>query len=262
MIILNETNEVYHASGAWGSTLVSTFLSSPRLAHAMRTGTYKRPETPAMRLGSRFHALMDPKSNFAQTHRCGPDADRRTKEWKAAEAEAVAQGITLVAPDDWNDLHRMRDSVFANPIAASLLGGAEQEIGFRRKHGPIQVQCRADILHRWDHMADLKTTTDLDEFASSVVNYGYHRQAAWYRWGVAEECGKTLPFSFIVVEKKEPLYRCRVIDLTPEFVAIGQREIETALADIVRRTKTNDWNDHFDAESLAPPGWLAAKMAA
>ena len=251
-----ETSETYHASGAWGSTLIGQFLSSPRLASAIRTGAYRPPETPAMRFGSRFHALMDPGSAFERHHRCGPDADRRTTAWRTAEAAATAEGITLLPADEWDSLHRMRDSVMANPVAASLVEGAEHEVGFRLDHGPIKVQCRTDVLHRWEHMADLKTTTDLDDFAKSVVNYGYHRQAALYRWIVHEACGRWLPFSFVLAEKAEPFYRCRVIDLTNEFLDIGRQEIEAALADIVDRTNGNDWLDHRDAELVAPPSWL------
>ena len=255
-----ETADAYRASGAWGSSLISNFLASPRLANAIKTGAYKEPETAAMRTGTYFHHLLDPGSGFDQHHRCGPDADRRTTIWKSAEAAAKDEGITLLPKDDWDALHRMADSVRSNPVAASLLHGAEHETGFRMAHGPIQVQCRTDILHRWDHLADLKTTTDLNDFGKSVVSYGYHRQAALYRWIVHEACGKWLPFSFILSEKSEPFYRCRVIDLTDEFLEIGQSEIAAALLDIVDRTTRQDWSDHRDADSIAPPHWLRESM--
>ena len=151
-----ETQDAYRASGAWGSSLISRFLASPRLANAIRTGVYKEPETAAMRFGTCFHQLLDPGSAFDQHHRCGPDADRRTTIWKTAEAAAKADGVTLLPVDEWDALHRMADSVRANPVAASLLEKAEHETGFRMAHGPIQVQCRTDILNRWQHLADLK----------------------------------------------------------------------------------------------------------
>lgn len=256
----NETPEAYRASGAWGSSLISKFLVSPRLANAIRTGAYKEPETAAMRTGQNFHQLLDPNSGFGKTHRCGPDADRRTTIWKTAETTARADGITLLPKDDWDSLHRMEDSVRANPIAASLLDGAEHETGFRVASGPIQVQCRTDILHRWNHLADLKTTTDLDDFSRSIVTYGYHRQAALYRKIVHQACGRWLPFSFIIVEKAEPFFRCRVVDLTDEFLDIGTEEVEAALAEISDRTIRNDWSDHRDAESIAPPPWLRERF--
>ena len=256
----DETNAQYHTSGSWGSSLISTFLKSPQLAHRMITGRYRPPETAAMKFGTRFHALLDPGSRFAETHRCGPDVDRRTKAWTTAESKASAAGIQLIPADEWSTLHSMADSVRANPIAASLIEGAECETGFRMKapQGDFMVQCRADVLHRWNHIADLKTTGDVDEFAGSVSTYGYYRQAALYRWIVSHACGgELLPFSFIVVEKAAPLYRCRVIDLHDDYLAQGWQEIESALHDIGKRTDSNDWSDHRDAQSIPLPHWLA-----
>ncbi len=126
----------------------------------------------------------------------------------------------------------MAASVRANPIAQSLLDGAEHELGFRMDapRGAFQVQCRADILHRWSHIADLKTTADVDDFAHSVSTYGYHRQAALYRWIISHACdGELLPFSFIVVEKAPPLYRCRVIDLDKDYLAIGSIPVRSCV---------------------------------
>jgi len=255
-----ETNAQYHASGAWGSSLISTFLKSPQLAHMMLTHQYRPPETPSMKFGTRFHALLDPGSRFSELHRCGPeDADKRSKAWKEAEATAITEGFDLVSFDDWTMLHAMRESVMANPIARSLIEGAEQEVGFRMDapQGLFQVQCRADILHRWSHMADLKTTGDVDDFGSSVATFGYHRQSAIYRWIVSHAYGgELLPFSFIVVEKAAPLYRCRVVDLDEEYLAIGWQEVEAALTEIGQRNASGDWSDHRDAELIAAPAWL------
>jgi hypothetical protein len=260
-----ETNAQYHASGAWGSSMISTFIRSPTLAHLTITGQYRQPETPAMRFGTRFHALLDPTSNFAAKHRKGPDADRRTKIWAAAESEAIALGIELIPADEWDALHSMSASVLANPIAMSLLEGAEHEVGFRMDalQGSFQVQCRADVLHRWSHLADVKTTANVDDFSASVATFGYYRQAALYRWIVSHACqGELLPFSFIVVEKAAPLYRCRVIDLSNEYLALGWVEVEAALKEISQRSAIGDWADHRDAESISPPTWLSGKLAA
>jgi len=250
-----ETSEQYHRSGAWGSTLINAFKSSPRLANAMRKGEYKKPETAAFRFGRLFHDLIDPGSGFDKKNKIGPGSDRRTKAWREAEANSDAN---LIPVDDWDQLHRMAESVRANPFAACLLESAEHEVGFRMEadYGPYKIQCRADILHRWSHIADLKTTADIDDFARSISNYGYHRQAALYRHIIYRECKKTLPFSFIAVETIEPFYRCRVIDLSPEYLSIGWEEVEQALKDIGDRTRRDQWNDGGDAIQVDPPGWL------
>jgi hypothetical protein len=77
-----------------------------------------------------------------------------------------------------------------------------------------------DLFRTGQYIADLKTTGDLDSWAKSVTAYGYHRQAAFYRWLCEQETGHRLPFSFVVVEKTAP-YRCRVIDLDDAYLAAG-----------------------------------------
>jgi hypothetical protein len=58
------------------------------------------------------------------------------------------------------------------------------------------------------------------------------------------------------MEKAIP-YRCRVVDLDDEYLAIGWREVSSALEEIGRRTSEKDWGDHRDAEVLVPPTWMA-----
>jgi hypothetical protein len=207
--------------------------------------------------------MIDPGFPFAARFRCGPDADRRTTAWKEAAKQAEVDAVTLMTDDEWRMLHAMRESVLANPVARSLLEGAEHEVGFRMAspYGAYQVQCRADALHRWVMIADLKTTADLDDFGRSVVSFGYHRQAALYRWIVAQACGEVLPFSFIVVEKEAPLYRCRVFDLESVLIERGWNDVEAALIEVGERTATDDWSDHRDADVVAAPAWLRPAAA-
>ena len=259
-----ESNEEYHRSGAWGSTLISTFIRSPALAYEIISGRWRQKETAAMRVGTAFHTLMDPWGGFDRRYQLAPDLDHRTKAWKEAVAAAEAAGVQLITPDDWEALHRMADSVRANAVAAALLDGANHEAGFRMPspYGAYRLQCRADLYHPGQHLGDLKSTDDLDGFQRTVVNHGYHRQAALYRFIVSQACGKVLPFSFIAVEKDPPLYRCRVFDLTDEFLTIGWQEVEAALVDIGQRYANGDWAEHRDAESISPPGWLRHRQAA
>jgi len=204
---------------------------------------------------------MDRTFAFDQHYRIAPDVDKRTKAWAAAEEQANVDGVVLISFDDHQQAEAMRASVLANPVAASLLEGAQQEIGYRGSHGNIRVQCRADVLHQGSHIADLKTTVDADEFGKSVGSYGYHVQAAFYRWLISHTCnGELLPFSFIAVEKQAPLYRCRVYDLDDQFLELGQQSVHAALDDIARRTESGDWDDHQDAEMVSPPAWMLAQV--
>ena len=64
---------------------------------------------------------------------------------------------------------------------------------------------------------------------------------------------------FVVVEKTEPQFRCRVIDLENDYLSLGWDEVEAALEEISRRTADDDWDDHRDAEVVSPPRWLAER---
>jgi len=259
-----ETDEQYHRSGAWGSTLIGHFRRSPKLAHLIRTGQHQPKPTASMTFGRWFHHLMDRGFPFTATFRQGPDVDRRTKAWTAAVEEATKDHITLIPHDDWLALYAMRESVLGNGVARGLLEGAEQEVGFRMSspYGNFQLQCRADVLRRWTLLSDLKTTADVDDFAHSVRTYGYHRQAVLYQWIVSQAGGELLPFSFIAAEKDGPLYRCRVFDLDPVLLEQGWSEVETALIEIGERTAKGDWNDHRDADIVTAQGWPRSGAAA
>jgi hypothetical protein len=135
-----------------------------------------------MKIGSRFHELLDPGSGIDKRYRCSADIDRRTKAFKELELAASADGVELIAFDEWQTIHAMAESVRANPYARSLLEDAEREVGFRMPspYGYFKIQARADALHRWTNIIDIKTTVDVDDFATSVRTYLYYRQAALY----------------------------------------------------------------------------------
>ena len=247
-----ETNAQYHANPAWGSTLINDFIASPTIAHLKRTGQIPPEESSALTLGQAFHARFDPHTTAPLI---GPDvSSRRTKAW--GEFQAAHPDAVCLLPDEVRQIDAMEAAVRANPYARDLLDGAEHEVVVRREspYGAYGVQCRIDLWRPGLFAADLKTTSDLDGWGRSVAAYGYHRQAAFYRWLIAQETAEILPFSFIVVEKDAP-HRCRVIELDDAYLAAGWREVETALIDIGQRTLTGDWSDP-GFQVLTAPGWL------
>ncbi|TVR46240.1 MAG: hypothetical protein EA402_02905 [Planctomycetota bacterium] len=253
-----ETNAAYHASGAWGSTRVSDFLKSPLVAWLRHSGQLPQETTAAMTVGSALHARFD--GSYPAEFAKGPEvSSRRTKAW--TEAETAATGKTLLLPSEVAMIDAMEQAVRANPYAQCLLDGAEHEVGIRRKspYGDYRVQCRVDVWRKSALAADLKTTGDLDGWAKSVMAYGYHRQAAFYRWLIHEETGDWLPFSFIVVEKSAP-HRCRVIDLDEVYLVRGWEEVEQALHGIGHAYANNDWSDP-GYQFLNAPGWMQPQHA-
>jgi len=249
-----ESNEIYHASGAWGSTLINAYYKSPALAAAKRRGD--GPDTEALRFGKLFHDLLDDSVVFDERYVVGPCNDRRKAGWKAAAGEAREAGLQIVKPQDHDLARRLVDSIDANPYARVVVAGAEHEVGFRMDspYGAYRVQCRADLLHCWELIVDVKTVADVDSFERSIVDHGYHRQAAFYSWLIGLACGKSLPFCFVAVEKSAA-GRCRVIDLDEEWLEIGWRQVEQTLRDIGRSIAKDDWDDPKQRVQLPVPDW-------
>jgi len=249
------SNEAYHARKAVGSTLLKTFITNRPLAYAQLTGAIVRQETAALAFGRLFHDFFDPGVDLKADYLVGPNNDKRSKDWKAAAAKT--NGRTMVKPSDWAMAEHMEAAVRANPYAAALLDEAVHETSFRMPspYGGCDIQCRADILHRWSVLSDLKTCDDVDSFHRAVVDKRYHVQAALYRLIVAEACGKWLPFVFIAVEKQAP-HRCRVVELSDRYLGIGHRIVDQALHDLAECFGTGDWSDPTPCDVIDPPKWL------
>ncbi len=237
--------EDYHANEAYGSSAINDYIKSPALAHWRKSHNTK--STAAMQIGTAFHELC--QGTFEDHYEVGPDVDRRTKVWK----EAVGQSDKrLITPVDFNILRLMHGKLLSNAYASELIQDAEYETTFRMPYKNISIQCRADALHRWSHIVDIKTTQDVDSFEKSVVHFGYFRQAALYRFIIAEACGKLLPFTFVVCEKQAP-FRCIVFDLSNEYLELGWRQVEAAIEGICN----NNWQDEQYA-CLDKPNWLGS----
>lgn len=253
-----ETNAAYHASGAWGSSRVNDFIKSPEVAWLRHTGKLPHEQSTALTLGSALHARFD--GTYDRDFAPGPKvASRRTKAWTDAAVAHPKQ--TLLLPSEVAVIDNMEQSIRKNAFAACMLDGAQSEVGVRRRSpwGAYDLQCRMDLYRPGSHVADLKTTSNLDGWVKSVTTYGYFRQAAFYRFLVEEETGERLPFSFIVVEKAKP-YRCRVIDLDDVFLDAGWADVQEALVAIGQRYANTDWTDPGYA-MLEAPGWLQRRAA-
>ena len=82
-----ESNERYHASGAWGSSRIGDFIKSPLIAWLKHNGKLPQEDSTALTLGSAFHARFD--GTYDKRFARGPEvSSRRTKAWTEARSEA------------------------------------------------------------------------------------------------------------------------------------------------------------------------------
>lgn len=185
-----------------------------------------------------------------------------------AQWDKENEGRSILNPDQWKQIHAMRDAVMAHPAANALLtrtpGRAEQSIYWIDTITGTLCRCRPDWM-RDDHLPiDLKTTEDAspEGFARSIAKFRYEVQAAFYLDGIEAATGKRPKnFVFIAVEKKPP-YAVGVYVLDAETLEIGLGLYREDLATYTECAKANKWPGYGDKiQTINLPGWYANKNA-
>lgn len=134
--------EEYHSGPGISKSALDQIARSP--AHYMAYKAAPHEPTPAMLLGSVFHAAVLEPGEFDARYCVAPEGiDRRTKVGKEAwaEFEYEANGKEIIKPDIMCTVRGMAQSVAAHPLARSLVTGgtAEQSIywEFQSSNGAI-----------------------------------------------------------------------------------------------------------------------------
>jgi hypothetical protein len=190
-----------------------------------------------------------------------------TKAAKTERDEAYANGVVPVLRGEYDAACQMRDSVMAHPIAGGIFaeGAAELSGYWRDEPTDTGLKFRPDWMTNaigdiW--CTDLKTTMSADpnEFARSIVKWGYHAQAEWYLRGLREGYGIDARFLFVAVEKSPP-YPVSVIELDDEAIAEGNRLNREAIDLYARCVETDVWPAYDDGIVLLNlPGWALPEM--
>jgi exodeoxyribonuclease VIII len=255
-------NAEYHRHPAVGKSHLDAIARSPLhyWARYIDPSRVEPEPTAAMQLGTAFHTRILEPELFAKEYALAPAADRRTKDGKAAWADAAANGATLLSAADWDMLLGMDGSVRRHVGASRLLaraGAAETTHMWVDADTGIECKCRPDYLTDDGWVIDLKTTEDASPrgFAKSVATFRYHVQAAWYLDGVRATGHDPKGFVFIAVEKKPP-YAVAVYSLDYEALGAGASEARRCLQRIAECRESDSWPGYDDAvQLLSLPAW-------
>jgi hypothetical protein len=219
-------------------------------AHAREAMLHPADSTQALALGHAFHTFTLEPARFADEYAVVPKVDRRFKEGKArwAAFEAENKGRLLLTEEEFESYNLMRESILAHPTAAELLSGKganELTIVWLDKATGLLCKARLDRVSDiggYSFIGDLKTTIDASEraFSKSVSNYGYHRQGAWYREGLATLRPALRRVADIAVEKSAP-YCVAVHELDERALEQGVRENRAFLETFQRCMETGSW---------------------
>ena len=197
--------------------------------------------------------------------------------WSDVQAEWLQNNghRTVLSPEQWDQLHRMRDAVMAHPAAAGVLERGQNMV------------------------VDLKTTDDasLEGFSKSIANWRYDVQHPYYLDGLRQalqQSGDQAPvegaaelsaywvdqatgmlcrcrpdfwrgepkhFVFIAVEKRPP-YAVGVYVLDEESVEIGRAQYRADLERFAECVRTDSWPGYGDKiQKISVPAWHVNKNA-
>lgn len=282
--------EEYHAWDAVSNSALGLMAGDGTPAHARYLLDNPKPACEGMTRGDALHlALLEPTelhSRYAVATPCtAPVASGERQglpcgntgkalvggEWRCGTHARGRQSeeSRLVLPEQlYSDVVGMHRSVWSLPEAVGLLRGTqEREVSLvfdwtlsdRRE---VRCKCRVDV-PLWDVVfADFKSTTRASDaaFAKSIAEYGYYRQAAFYR-EAARALGLAVPeFLFFPVENTPP-YLARVVEVDPRDVELGRLEAERLLGVWHTCTTTDTWPGYpAGARTISLPEWKRAAL--
>ncbi|MCG7932865.1 MAG: PD-(D/E)XK nuclease-like domain-containing protein [Candidatus Thiodiazotropha lotti] len=281
------SNAEYHGGPGISKSGLDLINQSP--LHYITNKHHPRPSTPAMVIGSAFHALVLEPDVFAKEYTLPPQgAPKRPtsaqlnsqnpsaaamrsidywEQWNAEnEGKIIIENKTgddpFWQPGDWDRLHYMRDAVFEHPYASILLdpdqGKAEQSVYWIDQRTKKLCKCRPDFINEVHKIAvDLKSTNDASysEFAKSSAKFRYHVQDPFYSDGLSEIGHPIGSFVFVAVEKTPP-WGIGIYKIPPEERRIGRIEYQRNLETYAESHRADEWPCYPpEIRDLVLPPW-------
>ena len=262
------SNEEYHSKEEYSKSDLDAANKSGIHLQYKKEGK-KQKLTPAMRIGSAFHALVLEPDVFETEFIYKPEIlnarSKDGKEWKARQEEA---GRTVLNEDDKEQLQAMTKSLLACKPANELLdadGLAEQSFFWKNEQTGLNCKCRPDYLFKdGSTIVDLKTTTDasLKGFGRSVCNFRYHVQAGFYLHGIEQTTGvRPDRFIFVAIEKTAP-YGVGVYEADSAMVANGFEQAMIDLQKIAEWRRTENYTGYTEEiKQISLPAWMSPKKS-
>lgn len=184
----------------------------------------QQEETQAMKIGRATHTIiLEPHLIDEEIAVLPEDINLRTKAGREYKEDFIAehQGKAILTTTEFEEIQAMRQSVYANKEARTLLDEAgKYEVSMFGEHLPTgqSVKARADKITDSGWLVDLKTARSADRsgFSKDAKWLGYDLQDASYSH-IWRQCtgGTAQGFKFIAVEKTFP-YMTAVYQFKPE----------------------------------------------
>ena len=246
---------------------INRFAESPALFKYVEV-----ERSAAMDYGTALHALLlENRTEYVvKPATYGPDekpwhgAAKECKEWMARH-----EGRLIFSADQADALESAVRHAQQHELVKHLLAGAQTELSVFgcTQAGLIWGKGRMDCVNfRGDRVqvVDIKTTQDarLSAFSRTVLQRGYHRQAAWYRRLIRQFVEETVMHEhWLIAIEAEPIPRVNVWKLATEAIDLGDTEIDDLLEKLADCKSTGRWPDYHDKDvglmgTIDLPKWV------
>ena len=176
------------------------------------------PPNPAFVVGGYFHTcILEP--NKLDKYKIVKSSTRNTKAYKDVAGEDIC-----LLQHEVDQIELMREKVLENDLFKEMIldGAVEYE-----KPGLVELEGmkwkgKADIVnHSQQIIVDLKTTSNIQNFASSAYKFNYDSQAYIYSQMFGFE------LVFVVIDKKT--HQLGLFDCSERFLQSGQNKVALAV---------------------------------
>lgn len=265
---------------AWpfvNNTLLSHAAKSMAHFHAAENSV-DESSTAAQQLGQLLHTGKLELSALAETHVIMPrfedqvlkedgsrySTPKATKQYKelVAAFEAANVGKVIVTQDDYDRLSAMLQSLSESERAVEYLhhdGPAEISIVWDDPETGIRCKARIDKVDlQRNRIVDLKSACDVGDFGRAIFNYSYHRQLAFYSFGIETLTGRRHEACIVAVESSQP-FGVRAAPMASEAIEAGRNEYRRLLNQISICRQTGDYPGYEDPDEWDLPEWSKPK---
>ena len=255
MIVSGMPNSVYHGLTDWlSNSALQLFMRSPAHLYCSKP----RTSTRFMEIGTAIHAAILEPELFASEYMLLPDvADRRASAYKDAVKHYGSDRVLVSSEID--NVVGMQQAAGMNTdwLAVRDIGG-HAELSFFGMHRPTgtPVKCRFDWLSDDWRAVDLKKTQDVrvDALQSSVLNYNYHHQQAFYSMVFESVTGRPLQsFRFFFIEQESP-HSNIMVTLCDETMGLAHTDLGAAM-DAFEACDNHADGIHQPATIIGLPEW-------
>jgi hypothetical protein len=237
------------------------------MAHPKLNPAYEHKDSGAFDLGTAAHAVL---LEGNESKICVIDADDwRTKAAKEQRDEARASGLIPMLPPQYREVMQMAESarvaIEESEIAGILEDGKPEQTLIAEYEG-IWLRGRLDWLTtNRKTILDYKTvgrSANPESFLrSSVFNYGYDIQAAFYRLLNRLTGGPEDARYLWLVQEIEAPYAASICGASPSLIECGERKLFSVISKWQECMMTGEWPGYSKRIAwLEAPAWELGKV--